>query len=50
MVAVRFLPVFIILVIGFCGVFTFGEEIPIEPPPVPEIVNEQLPIPEYDTY
>ena len=39
MAAVRLLPGFIILVLGFYGVSAFGEEIPIEPPPVPENVK-----------
>jgi hypothetical protein len=39
MVAVRFLPGLIILVLGFYGVSAFGEEIPIGQPPVPENVK-----------
>ena len=39
MVAVRFLPGLIILVLGFYGVSAFGEEIPTGQPPVPENVE-----------
>src|SRR5512132_3099839 len=39
MVAVRFLPGLIILVLGFCCVSAFGEEIPTGQPPVPENVE-----------
>ncbi|OYV96673.1 MAG: hypothetical protein B7Z62_07775 [Deltaproteobacteria bacterium 37-65-8] len=41
MVAVRFLPGLILLVLAFHGVSAFGEEIPAVQPPVPEIVKPE---------
>jgi hypothetical protein len=38
-VAVRFLPGLILLVLGFYGVSSFGEEIPVRQPPVPANVE-----------
>jgi hypothetical protein len=42
MVAVRFHPGLIILVLGFYGVSAFGEEIPAGQPPVPENVKPTM--------